>query len=214
MPKEYVQTMQATMLDHCPVSSYAEVSRIIQEELGKPPEDLFVTMEQTPLASASLAQVCSQHPSFPLQPCPSNIPTPSSRGLSYGCYRFDCWLAAMSSAPSESCMYSAYFLVCPHPHPIPFAPHHQALKHSDASAMWAQIVQARGSSVFISRYPADFCLHSSSMDCICQADSTCQYFITAPSRPICDCPDGPLSIVDLLLLASASRKELSLLCCT
>ncbi|KAK9838428.1 hypothetical protein WJX84_000652 [Apatococcus fuscideae] len=57
MPKEYVQTMQATMLDHCPVSSYAEVSRIIQEELGKPPEDLFVTMEQTPLASASLAQV-------------------------------------------------------------------------------------------------------------------------------------------------------------
>lgn len=57
LPEEYVHTMRRHTLDHCPVSPYAEVARIIQEELGSPPEALFAEFECAPIASASLAQV-------------------------------------------------------------------------------------------------------------------------------------------------------------
>ena len=57
LPEEYVQTMRRTTLDQCPVSPYAEVARIVQEELGQPPEALFAEFERAPIASASLAQV-------------------------------------------------------------------------------------------------------------------------------------------------------------
>ena len=56
LPEEYVQTMRRTMLDQCPVSPYSEVSRMITEELGSPPEALFASFEEKPIASASLAQ--------------------------------------------------------------------------------------------------------------------------------------------------------------
>ncbi len=49
--------MRRTMLDQCPVSPYSEVSRMITEELGSAPEELFASFEETPIASASLAQV-------------------------------------------------------------------------------------------------------------------------------------------------------------
>lgn len=74
MPREYVKTMQDTMLDHCPVSPYSEVRRIIQEDLGKPPEELFVSIEQTPLASASLAQAGSLALAFIRTPKPCDRP--------------------------------------------------------------------------------------------------------------------------------------------
>lgn len=61
LPEEYVMTMRQHMLDKCPVSSYAEVRQIIQEDLGAPPEQLFKQFSETPIASASLAQV-SQRP--------------------------------------------------------------------------------------------------------------------------------------------------------
>ncbi len=48
--------MRRTMLDQCPVSPYSEVSRMITEELGSPPEALFASFEEKPIASASLAQ--------------------------------------------------------------------------------------------------------------------------------------------------------------
>lgn len=57
LPEEYVVTMREHMLDKCPVSSYAEVRQIIQEDLGSPPEQLFQQFSATPIASASLAQV-------------------------------------------------------------------------------------------------------------------------------------------------------------
>jgi hypothetical protein len=56
--------MREHMLDKCPVSSYAEVKQIIQEDLGAPPEQLFASFSQTPIASASLAQVSVQPMSF------------------------------------------------------------------------------------------------------------------------------------------------------
>jgi aarF domain-containing kinase len=57
LPEEYVVTMRQHMLDRCPVSSYAEVRQMIQEDLGAPPEQLFKQFSETPIASASLAQV-------------------------------------------------------------------------------------------------------------------------------------------------------------
>ncbi|BDA50400.1 AarF domain-containing protein kinase 1 [Coccomyxa sp. Obi] len=57
LPEEYVLTMRRTMLDQCPVSPYAEVARIVKEDLGSTPEELFASFEHDPIASASLAQV-------------------------------------------------------------------------------------------------------------------------------------------------------------
>ncbi len=57
LPEEYVLTMRRTMLDQCPVSPYPEVARIVREDLGSTPEELFATFEHEPIASASLAQV-------------------------------------------------------------------------------------------------------------------------------------------------------------
>ena len=59
LPEEYVQTMRRTTLDQCPVSPYSEVSKMITVELGSSPESLFASFEETPIASASLAQVIS-----------------------------------------------------------------------------------------------------------------------------------------------------------
>lgn len=61
LPEEYVVTMRQHMLDRCPVSSYAEVRQMIQEDLGAPPEQLFKQFSETPIASASLAQVGGMH---------------------------------------------------------------------------------------------------------------------------------------------------------
>jgi ubiquinone biosynthesis protein len=53
--------MRAHLLNACPVSPWPEVRRIISQDLGAPPEELFASFEQQPIASASLAQV-SQGP--------------------------------------------------------------------------------------------------------------------------------------------------------
>jgi aarF domain-containing kinase len=57
LPEEYVHTMRAHLLDRCPISSWESVRKTILEDLGAPPEVLFSEFEQTPIASASLAQV-------------------------------------------------------------------------------------------------------------------------------------------------------------
>ncbi len=57
LPVEYVNTMRDYMLDKCPVSSYKDIAEVIEEDLDRKPEELFASIEQVPIASASLAQV-------------------------------------------------------------------------------------------------------------------------------------------------------------
>ncbi|KAK9846458.1 hypothetical protein WJX81_004311 [Elliptochloris bilobata] len=57
MPKEYVEQMRRSMLSRCPVSPFAEVAQTIEADLGSPPSALYASIEETPIASASLAQV-------------------------------------------------------------------------------------------------------------------------------------------------------------
>ena len=57
LPAEYVYTMRAHLLDRCPVSDWNSVRKTITEDLGAPPEALFLDFTPTPIASASLAQV-------------------------------------------------------------------------------------------------------------------------------------------------------------
>ena len=49
--------MRDYMLDKCPVSTYKDIAEVIQEDLGHSPEKLFASIEEIPIASASLAQV-------------------------------------------------------------------------------------------------------------------------------------------------------------
>ena len=48
------------MLDKCPVSTYKDIAEVIEQDLGKKPEELFASIEEVPIASASLAQVSLQ----------------------------------------------------------------------------------------------------------------------------------------------------------
>ncbi|KAM0949984.1 putative ABC-type Cd(2+) transporter [Dioscorea sansibarensis] len=57
VPQEYVETMRTSMLKRCPVSSYNQVREVCMQELGGPPEQIFLEFDPVPLASASLAQV-------------------------------------------------------------------------------------------------------------------------------------------------------------
>lgn len=52
-----MQTMRASMLKRCPVSSYEQVCGVFGKDLGKSPETIFAEFDPVPLASASLAQV-------------------------------------------------------------------------------------------------------------------------------------------------------------
>lgn len=56
IPPEYIRVL-ASLFDDAPQSSYSDVCRVIQEDLGKHPDELFESFEAQPIASASLAQV-------------------------------------------------------------------------------------------------------------------------------------------------------------
>ncbi len=56
IPREY-QEVLSSLLANNPRSSWESVRRVIQEELGAFPEELFDSFEKEPIASASLAQV-------------------------------------------------------------------------------------------------------------------------------------------------------------
>jgi aarF domain-containing kinase len=58
LPPAYVTTMRAHLLDRCPASAFADVARVLEEDLGAPLAELgFSAFDPAPVASASLAQV-------------------------------------------------------------------------------------------------------------------------------------------------------------
>jgi len=56
LPPEYVQTFKV-LHSRAPQSSLADLFRVIREEFGREPEDIFLSFEPEPLGTASLAQV-------------------------------------------------------------------------------------------------------------------------------------------------------------
>ena len=56
LPREYNETL-LTLLADTPRTPYAAVRRVIKEDLGAYPEDIFSSFSESPIASASLAQV-------------------------------------------------------------------------------------------------------------------------------------------------------------
>ncbi|GET91876.1 abc transporter, putative [Leishmania tarentolae] len=56
LPREYTEAFKV-LLDRAPPVSIAEIRRIILAETGKEIEELFVRFDETPVASASIAQV-------------------------------------------------------------------------------------------------------------------------------------------------------------
>lgn len=56
LPQEYIQTL-SSLFDDAPVSSYKDVCRVLEEDLGSPPEEIYEEFSFEPIASASLAQV-------------------------------------------------------------------------------------------------------------------------------------------------------------
>lgn len=56
LPEPYL-TEVGTLQDQVPPDSWEAVSRVLESELGSPPEEIFTELNQTPLAAASLGQV-------------------------------------------------------------------------------------------------------------------------------------------------------------
>jgi len=56
LPDVYCEEFMV-LTDHLPVSTIEEVYRVIQRDFKKPPKEIFEWIEETPIASASIAQV-------------------------------------------------------------------------------------------------------------------------------------------------------------
>ena len=56
LPIEYIEELEK-MQDNVPPAPFEDIDRIVREELGRPPNELFTSFDQKPIASASLAQV-------------------------------------------------------------------------------------------------------------------------------------------------------------
>ena len=53
----HLHTHHGQLQDHAPTVPFAVIRRVIEEDLGRPLEQLFASFEERPLAAASLAQV-------------------------------------------------------------------------------------------------------------------------------------------------------------
>jgi len=60
VPDEYTTALRPLLAD-TPRTDYTRVKRVIEEDLGKSTDELFATIEEEPIASASLAQVHVAH---------------------------------------------------------------------------------------------------------------------------------------------------------
>jgi hypothetical protein len=56
LPEEYIHTL-SSLFDDAPRTTYSDVCRVVKEELGCSPDELFEDFSKEPFASASLAQV-------------------------------------------------------------------------------------------------------------------------------------------------------------
>ncbi len=56
LPAPYVQTL-STLQDRVPSHPWLKIERVIRQELGRSPQEVFERIEPTPVASASIAQV-------------------------------------------------------------------------------------------------------------------------------------------------------------
>lgn len=56
LPEEYIQTL-SSLFDDAPATTYSDVCKVVKEELGHHPDEIFDDFSQEPFASASLAQV-------------------------------------------------------------------------------------------------------------------------------------------------------------
>ena len=56
VPDEWVDTFEP-MQQNCPTSPFKDVKQVVEGDLGRKLEDVFSEFEETPVASASLAQV-------------------------------------------------------------------------------------------------------------------------------------------------------------
>lgn len=63
LPEEYVQTMRASMLDKCPVSTYKQVCDVFLAELGCLPHEVFVKPTKYFLRSLVASSFKTQHKS-------------------------------------------------------------------------------------------------------------------------------------------------------
>lgn len=57
VPKEYIKEL-VMLQDNVPGFPFESAKRILEEDLGKPLEELYDSFSDVPLAAASLGQVC------------------------------------------------------------------------------------------------------------------------------------------------------------
>ncbi len=56
LPRETIEELRG-LRDAVTATEYTKIARVIEQELGKPPKEIFAELDETPIAAASMAQV-------------------------------------------------------------------------------------------------------------------------------------------------------------